>query len=80
MGETSSTATTILQAVAAHPRGRFWPDAVSYIDLELSDVQGHRQVTDVYLAGLAASEGGRLATFDSALAALRPHETHLIAR
>jgi hypothetical protein len=32
-------------------------------------VIGHRQVTDSYLAGLAGSNGGILATLDQALAA-----------
>lgn len=78
IGASSRTAMTILQAIRHHPRGQFWPDAVSYVDLGLSDLRGHRQVTDVYLAGLAASKGGRLATLDTALAALRPDQTHLI--
>lgn len=80
LGESSGTAMTVLQAVRRHPHARFWPDDVSYADLELSDVHGHRHVTDVYLAGLAASQGCRLATLDSALAALRPEQTRLIPR
>lgn len=46
---------------------QFWPDAVSLTDDTLFDpafVGGHRQVTDVYLLGLAKKKGGRLATFD----------------
>jgi len=45
----------------------FWPVAVSLRDKTLfnpSFVQGHRQVTDVYLLGLAKKMSGRLATFD----------------
>ncbi len=45
----------------------FWADAVSLRDEELFDLteaRGHRQVTDVYLLGLALRLGGRLATFD----------------
>jgi toxin-antitoxin system PIN domain toxin len=44
-----------------------WPDAVSLHDARLFDlsyVAGHRQLTDVYLAGLAKQMKGRLATFD----------------
>ncbi len=78
IGESSGTAMTILQAIRRHPHGQFWPADVSYTDLELSDIRGHRQVTDVYLAGLAATNGGRLATLDTALAALRPDQKHLI--
>lgn len=46
---------------------QFWPDVVSFTDEALFDpafLAGHRQVTDVYLLGLAKKRGGRLATFD----------------
>ncbi len=46
---------------------RAWTDAVSLTDTELfapQFISGHRQVTDVYLLGLARKMGGRLATFD----------------
>jgi uncharacterized protein len=45
----------------------FWPDAVSLTDgrlFALPHVAGHRQVTDVYLLGLAMAMKGCLATFD----------------
>ena len=45
----------------------FWPDAVSLSDKRIfnsSMIRGHRQVTDVYLLGLARKMGGSLATFD----------------
>jgi hypothetical protein len=45
----------------------FWPDDVSLLDGSLFDlamVAGHRQLTDVYLLGLACRRRGRLATFD----------------
>ena len=45
----------------------FWPDELSLLDgsrFDLSRVAGHRQLTAVYLLGLAHSRGGRLATFD----------------
>jgi uncharacterized protein len=48
----------------------FWPDGVSIRDaalFNLSQVRGHRQVTDVYLLGLAVKRGGRLVTFDRSL-------------
>lgn len=48
----------------------FWPDAVTLRDDGLFVSQlplGHRQVTDVYLLGLARQNGGRLATFDQAI-------------
>jgi hypothetical protein len=46
---------------------RAWTDSVSLTDTTLFAPQfigGHRQVTDVYLLGLAKKMGGRLATFD----------------
>jgi uncharacterized protein len=45
----------------------FWPDAVSLGDERLfarAILVAHRQVTDVYLLGLAAAMKGCLATFD----------------
>jgi len=45
----------------------FWPDTVSLREATRFDtaaVAGYRQLTDVYLLGLARSHGGRLATFD----------------
>ena len=44
-----------------------WTDAVSLTDTALFTrqfISGHRQITDVYLLGLAMKMGGRLATFD----------------
>jgi hypothetical protein len=46
---------------------QFWPDSVSLADETLFDaalVGGHRQITDVYLLGLAQRKDGCLATFD----------------
>ncbi len=48
----------------------FWPDEVSLRDADLFDVGAppvHRQVTDIYLLGLAVRSGGRLATFDRSI-------------
>lgn len=45
----------------------FWTETVSLRDKKLFKpalVRGHRQVTDVYLLGLAKTKGGCLATFD----------------
>ena len=45
----------------------FWPDDASLLDaslFDLSRVAGHRQLTDVYLLGLAHTRRGRLVTFD----------------
>jgi toxin-antitoxin system PIN domain toxin len=48
----------------------FWPDAVSITDLSVfrpSYMRGQRQVTDVYLLGIAVRMNGRLATFDKTI-------------
>ncbi|WP_286930603.1 MULTISPECIES: TA system VapC family ribonuclease toxin [Aeromicrobium] len=68
LGESPSTAQAVLSALYASGRCAFWPDATSYADTPLDHVVGHRQVTDAYLLGLAASRGARLVTFDRALA------------
>ena len=45
----------------------FWQDDVSLLDgslFDLASIAGHRQLTDVYLLGLAHKRRGRLVTFD----------------
>jgi toxin-antitoxin system PIN domain toxin len=77
-GQPAETAVTLLAAVTAHPRHQFWPDHVSFEAVPLRGVIGHRQVTDAYLAHLAAARRGRLATFDQGLAKLREEVTDLV--
>ena len=58
---------SILRRMRARKGHEFWPDAVSLTDrnrFDLGLVAGHRQLTDVYLLGLAHARGGSLATFD----------------
>ncbi len=46
---------------------QFWLDTVSLTDTRVFNppfIRGHRQLTDVYLLGLAHKMGGSLATFD----------------
>ncbi len=50
------------------PRHEFWPDSISFADVDFAGVVGHRQVTDAYLAQLVRARNGRLATFDQGLA------------
>jgi uncharacterized protein len=48
----------------------FWADSISVRDparFKWRHVQGHRQLTDVYLLALSVSNHGRLATFDSTI-------------
>jgi len=49
----------------------FWPDEISLRDdahVDFTRVQGHNQITDLYLLALAVHRGGCLATFDQAIA------------
>jgi hypothetical protein len=64
-------AKAILRGVCAHPLHRFWPDDVECLQIPERGVRGHRQVTDAYLAALAAAHNGVLATMDESLAALQ---------
>jgi toxin-antitoxin system PIN domain toxin len=55
------------QSDSAH---EWWEASISLADsalFQLTAIKGHRQVTDVYLAGLAHSRGGKLVTFDRAV-------------
>lgn len=77
-GQTADTAKAIISAIAGDPRHEFWPDEISYGEVTLTGVIGHRQVTDAYLAQLARVHGGRLATFDQGLAKLHGDVAELI--
>ncbi len=53
----------------------FWPDNINFTDAAAymrPDLTGHKQITDVYLLGLAIHRQAKLATFDQRLAALLP--------
>ena len=59
-----------LRAFCASRQHEFWVDEVSFRDERIfapALVRGHRQLTDVYLLGLAVAKGGRLATFDRSI-------------
>lgn len=48
----------------------FWPDDISLTDASVFEqraILGPKQITDRYLLALAASNGGRLVTFDQAI-------------
>lgn len=66
----AAAAVAVLQQLAAHPRHRFWPDALDYTDMAWRGVIGHRQVTDAYLAATARHLKGKLVTFDRGLGTL----------
>jgi toxin-antitoxin system PIN domain toxin len=65
-----------LRKFCASGHHQFWPDSISLRDDRLFDAsfaRGHKQLTDVYLLGLAVKRAGRLITFDQKvpLAAVR---------
>jgi len=59
-----------LTEIAAHKQHEWWAEAGSFLDVPHRHLQGSGQVTDAWLAHCARQRGGRLATLDSALAAL----------
>ena len=59
-----------LTRATSSPEHEFWPDDLSLLDAQRFDhsrIVGHRQLTDLYLLGLAVARGGCLATFDGAV-------------
>ena len=77
-GQTASAAQDVIAAIAGDPRHEFWPDSISFGDVELAGVVGHRQVTDAYLAQLARTHRCRLATLDEGLAQLHRDVAELV--
>ena len=66
-----TTARALLVLTASSPGYVWWPDAVSPVLLqEVRSAATGKQVTDRYLLGFARRNGGQVATFDRALAAL----------
>jgi uncharacterized protein len=67
---TLDDATSRLHTFCSDREHVFWSDSISVRDrgrFRWNHVQGHRQLTDVYLLALAMSNQGRLATFDSTI-------------
>ena len=59
-----------LEDVTSHPKHEWWGEAPSFLDVPHRHLQGSNQVTDAWLAHVARQRKGRVATLDSALAAL----------
>ena len=69
-GTTMADAVSRLRTFCSAQQHVFWPDSVSLLDrrrFRWNHVQGHRQITDIYLLALVVSHQGRLATFDSTI-------------
>jgi toxin-antitoxin system PIN domain toxin len=69
-GATARDAIDVVRGLSASDEHEFWPDHLGYDAIDMRGVVGHKQVTDAYLAGLARSRNGRLATLDRGLALL----------
>jgi toxin-antitoxin system PIN domain toxin len=62
-----------LENLVEHSRHVYWPDDPPYLQATTTlskRMQGHRQITDAYLLGLAKHHGGKLATLDKAIVSL----------
>lgn len=60
----------ILATFIDSPHHACWADDISLANTALFDLSlaaGHRQLTDIYLLGLAVRQNGRLATFDKTI-------------
>jgi toxin-antitoxin system PIN domain toxin len=63
----------LLERNLGHPAHEFWPDDVSLVESVgplAPRLQGHRQLSDAYLLGLALEHRGKLASFDGGLRGL----------
>jgi toxin-antitoxin system PIN domain toxin len=67
--ETAAMIRQRLDTFCASGHHTFWPDQLSLRDERRFSLSGvtHRQITDVYLLGLATDQGGRLATLDRSI-------------
>ncbi len=68
----------VLSQICADPAHQFWEEAPSYLSLAPGRLQGHRQVTDLWLAELARRRKARVATLDATFAALHPDAVSLV--
>ena len=63
----------VLERNLTHPAHEFWPDDLGLLEAVgplAPRLQGHRQLSDVYLLGLAVKHRGMLASFDGGLKGL----------
>ena len=71
-------ALALLHTNLAHPAHRFWADEIGLLQAVKSlapQLNGHQQVTDAYLLGLAVHKGGKLATMDKSITLLLPENS-----
>lgn len=75
---TAKTAWKNLALIQSDPMHQFVDDGYSYAQVATRMLQGHKQVTDAWLAQLARRHGLRLATLDAGLVTIHPDVGHLI--
>ena len=74
-------AATLLEQLIALEQHEYWSGLAHLRREDFRNVSGHKQLTDFYLAKLAAVHEAKLATFDSRIHAITTPETlELIAR
>lgn len=78
-GQSAVAARDVVRAIENLDSHEFWPASISFAEVATGGVVGHRQVTDAYLAQLARSRSGQLATLDGGLAHLHSDVAVLIA-
>ncbi|MEW6665026.1 MAG: TA system VapC family ribonuclease toxin [Thermodesulfobacteriota bacterium] len=64
----------VLKQIVEHRHHVFWRDDLALNDrsIPVSNIMGHRQLTDAYLLGLAIRNRGRLVTLDESISSLLP--------
>lgn len=70
-------ALALLEANLSHSAHRFWPDEISLaqaLKFLSPQVDGHQQVTDAYLLGLAMHKEGKFVTMDKSVVRLLPEK------
>ena len=78
LGEAAVAAAEVVKRIHHLPTCEFWTDSISYRDVELQHVVGHRQATDAYLVSLARAHAAVLATLDEKLATSSQSDTLLL--
>ena len=78
--QSTTSVKAVLSQLSSYSGHEFWPDSLPYSDTDLTQVIGHRQVTDAYLVSLVRQHGpdARLATLDEGLAKLYPDVVTLV--
>ncbi|MEE8600717.1 TA system VapC family ribonuclease toxin [Euzebya tangerina] len=79
MDHSAAESWQVLSQICAHPDHEFWPDLLGFDVVPAKGIQGHREITDAYLAALARANDGRVLTLDRGLATAQPDVTDLIS-